>query len=192
MSIICKDKEIIIRNLENTDYDMNCIFKWLNNKNVSDFYGDSRLYTLAEIQRKYAKKIESNFETPCIIEYNNKPIGYIQYCIVDCEEYEISKEIFSKIIKSNEKALALDLFIGEDEFRNKGLGAKTIKILINKIFSDTSVNAVLIDPKTSNKRAIECYRKCGFQDVCIIPNREEKDGFKYDNLIMKIENYNIK
>ncbi len=35
MSIICKNKEIIIRNLENTDYDMNCIFKWLNNKNVS-------------------------------------------------------------------------------------------------------------------------------------------------------------
>jgi len=43
---------------------------------------------------------------------------------------------------------------------------------------------VKIDPKTSNKMAIECYRKCGFQDVYIIPNREEKDGFKYDNLIL--------
>ena len=192
MSIICKDNEIIIRNLENTSDDMNCILKWLNNKNVSDYYGDSRKYTLEEIQNKYVKKIESNFETPCIIEYNNKPIGYIQYYIVDCEEYEIPKEVFEKIIESNEKAMALDLFIGEDEYRDKGLGTRTIKLLINEIFNDKSVNAILIDPKTSNKRAIECYRKCGFKDICVIPNREEKDGIKYDNLIMKIENYNLK
>ncbi len=189
MSIICKDNEIIIRNLENTNYDMNCILKWLNNKNVSDYYGDSKNYTLEEIQNKYAKKLESNFETPCIIEYNNTPIGYIQYYIVDCEKYEISKELFEKIVKSNEKAMALDLFIGEDKFRDKGLGTRTIKLLINEIFNDKSVNAILIDPKTSNKRAIKCYRKCGFKDICVIPNREEKDGIKYDNLIMKIENY---
>lgn len=192
MSIICKDNEIIIRNLENTNDDINCILKWLNNKNVSDYYGDSRKYTLEEIQNKYVKKIESNFEIPCIIEYNEKPIGYIQYYIVDCEEYEIPKDLFEKIVKPNEKAIALDLFIGEDEFRDKGFGTKAIKLLISEIFNDKSVNAILIDPKTSNKRAIECYRKCRFKDICVIPNREEKDGIKYDNLIMKIENYNIK
>ena len=126
MSIICKDNEMSIRNLENTNYDMNCILKWLNNKNVSDYYGDSRKYTLEEVQNKYVKKIESNSETPCILEYSNTPIGYI-----------------------------------------------------------------LIDPKTTNKRAIECYRKCGFKDICVIPKREEKDGIKYDNLIMKIENYKL-
>ena len=60
MSIICKDNEMSIRNLENTNYDMNCILKWLNNKNVSDYYGDSRKYTLEEVQNKYVKKIESN------------------------------------------------------------------------------------------------------------------------------------
>ena len=46
MSILCKDNEITIRYLENTNEDMNCILKWLNNKNVSDYYGDSRKYTL--------------------------------------------------------------------------------------------------------------------------------------------------
>ena len=40
MTIICKDNEIIIRNLENTNYDMNCILKWLNNKNNCYFDGE--------------------------------------------------------------------------------------------------------------------------------------------------------
>ena len=191
MKVICKESEIMIRYLENTDYDMNCMLNWLNNKKISDYYGDSKKYTLKEIKNKYIKKIESKVENPCIIEYNNKPIGYIQYYIVDSEEYEIPQEIFSNIVKQNEKAIAIDLFIGEDDFRDKGIGTKTLKLLINEIFNDHSINAILIDPKTSNKRAIECYRKCGFKDICIIPNREEKDGIKYDNLIMKITNHNI-
>ena len=183
MSIICKDDEITIRELENTDYDMNCMLKWLNNKNVSDYYGDSRKYILEEIKNKYTKKIESSFETPCIIEYNNNPIGYIQYFLVDSDEYEILKEIYEKIIKKSEKAMAFDLFIGEDKYRDRGFGTRIIKLLINELFKDKSINAILIDPRTSNKRAIECYRKCGFKDVCIIPKREEKDGIWIGNLI---------
>ncbi len=60
MSILCKDNEITIRYLENTNEDMNCILKWLNNKNVSDYYGDSRKYTLEQIQNKYNGKVKEN------------------------------------------------------------------------------------------------------------------------------------
>ena len=62
MSIICKDNEMSIRNLENTNYDMNCILKWLNNKNVSDYYGDSRKYTLEELKNhRYSTKVDNNY-----------------------------------------------------------------------------------------------------------------------------------
>lgn len=46
MKVICKENEIMIRYLENTDYDMNCMLNWLNNKKISDYYGDSKKYTM--------------------------------------------------------------------------------------------------------------------------------------------------
>ena len=43
---------------------------------------------------------------------------------------------------------------------------------------------LLIDPKTHNIRAIACYRKCGFSDCCVVPQREKQDGVLHDSLIM--------
>ena len=35
-----------------------------------------------------------------------------------------------------------------------------------------------------NGRAIACYRKCGFRDCCVVPQREKQDGILHDSLIM--------
>lgn len=191
MYLICKDDLITIRVLEKTKTDMDYLLKWLNNKNVSDFYGDSRLYTIDEIKEKYDKKIDDKYLTPCIIEYKNTPVGYIQFYPVNSEIYDISNDILEKIVSPSDKTIAIDLFIGDDNYRDIGLGTKTIKLLLNKLFADKSIKNILIDPITSNKRAINCYKKCGFKEVCIIKAREERNKIKYDNLIMKIENYNI-
>lgn len=190
MKIINQTSELKIRHLNESEEDMNLLLKWLNNKNVSDYYGDSKVYNLEEIKKKYLKKINDKFLTACIIEYKDKSIAYVQYYDVDYEEYEIPEEIFYKIVNKNEKIVAIDLFIGEDDFRDKGFGTKIVKLIIAHIFEDINVKSILIDPKITNYRAIKCYKKCGFEESVIIPNREEKDGIKYDNLIMKIDNHN--
>ena len=68
MSIICKDNEIIIRNLENTSDDMNCILKWLNNKNVSDYYGDSRMMGII-----IENSTDINIQTICYTHLQKHP-----------------------------------------------------------------------------------------------------------------------
>ena len=45
----------------------------------------------------------------------------------------------------------------------------------------------VICKNNENSRAIACYKKCRFKECFIAEKREEKDGIKYDNLIMKIE-----
>lgn len=35
-----------------------------------------------------------------------------------------------------------------------------------------------------NGRAIACYRKCGFRDCCVVPQRQKQDGILHDSLIM--------
>ena len=187
MDIICSDNEIIIRLLENDDNDFHLLHNWLSSKFVYDYYGDSGEKDFKFVMEKYMGKLESGNQYPCIIEYDNKPIGYIQFFIVDKEEYDLSEEQYSNLGCDGKKVFGIDMFIGEDGYRDRGLGTKVLKIMVDAIFSKYEADTILIDPKTINLRAIACYRKAGFKDQFIAYQREEKDGVKYDNLIMKID-----
>lgn len=55
------------------------------------------------------------------------------------------------------------------------------------LFADRGADAIMIDPKTHNLRAIRCYHKCGFHDLFVVPQREALDGVYYDSLIMGVK-----
>ncbi len=186
--IICESDEIRVRKLTKNLQDMRYILKWLNNKKVSKYYGGIKDYTINEIIEKYSKKVDEKELTACIIELDEKPIGYLQFYNVNNETYEISKLKYKEIVKDNQKAVAIDLFLGDDNSRDKGIGTKTIKMLIATLFNQYKTDVILIDPKINNERAIKCYKKCGFKECFVIKEREEMNGILYDNLIMKIEN----
>lgn len=188
MNIVCSDNEITIRHMENKDYDFHMLHNWLSSKFVYEYYGDSGEKDLNFVKEKYLRKLNSDTEFPCIIEYKGKAIGYIQFYEVDRAEYDLSDVQYKELnMKKEDRAFAIDLFIGEDGYRDKGIGTKVLKLMIDAIFSKYKADIVLIDPKTNNPRAIACYKKCGFKECFIANKREEKDGILYDNIIMKIE-----
>ena len=61
-------------------------------------------------------------------------------------------------------------------------GTLIVKSFIEKIFADYPAKFIYIDPAVTNKRAIRCYEKAGFQFVKIA-----NDGVT-DCYIMKINN----
>ncbi len=187
MSIICELNEISIRELTKDKQDIERLLKWKNNEKVAKYYDGIKKYTIDEVRSKYINKIDEEGMFPCIIEFNKLPIGYIQFYNIDSTIYEIPEEKYKELVEDNQKAMAIDLFIGEDDYRDKGIGTKTIKILIDTLFNKYKVDLILIDPKTNNGRAIKCYKKCGFQECFIQKNREEMNGILYDNLIMVIK-----
>ena len=187
MNIICSDNEIIIRLLENDDKDFHLLHDWLSSKFVYDYYGDSGEKDFEFVKEKYVRKLNDEKQYPCIIEYEGKAIGYIQFFEVNRAEYDLSEDEYSKLGCYGKIVFGIDMFIGEDGYRDKGLGTRALKMLVNSIFSKYEADIILIDPKTINLRAIACYRKAGFKEQFIVSEREEKDGVKYDNLIMKID-----
>ena len=192
MNIVCSDNGLTIRFLENNDSDFHLLHNWLSNKFVYEYYGDSGEKDFLFVKEKYLRKINSENEYPCIIEYDNKAIGYIQFFEVDRAEYDLSVDQYEKLnIKNDDKVFAIDLFIGEDGYRDKGIGTKALKLVIDAIFSKYNADIILIDPKTNNPRAISCYKKCGFKECLVAKQREEKDGALYDNVIMKLEKESI-
>lgn len=162
MQVVCRDNEISIRYLEKNDKDIKCLYDWLNNEKVFEYYGDSNEKSLDFVKQKYENKIEDKIMFPCIIEFDKKNIGYIQFYYANSENYDLSQELFEKLADKNDRVFAIDVFIGEDDYRNRGIGTRAIKLLINTLFEKYDADIILIDPKTNNGRAISCYKKCGF------------------------------
>ena len=87
---------------------------------------------------------------------NSIKIGYIQSYFLENSK----KFLISDISKG------IDLFIGEENFLNQGIGTAALKIFLrNYVFIDDSVKYACIDPEVKNKRAIRAYEKVGFKHV---------------------------
>lgn len=81
-----------------------------------------------------------------LIKYNDQIIGSISY---SCE--------YSKIANCE-----LDIWIGSTQFTGKGLGIEAIRLLMDYVHSEFSINTFIIRPWAKNINAIKAYKKCGF------------------------------
>jgi aminoglycoside 6'-N-acetyltransferase len=60
---------------------------------------------------------------------------------------------------------AFDTWIGEARDRGRGLGAEMMRLAVADAFADPKVEAIIIDPLESNRRAIKFYERQGFSVV---------------------------
>ncbi|WLD94615.1 GNAT family N-acetyltransferase [Alkalihalobacillus sp. AL-G] len=180
--MVAKDGQLSIRKLKYTDYDFSLLYKWLNDEQVQSYYeGKSVKNTREQIHEKFGRRALGEDEViPCIIEFDCRPIGYLQYYPLEMDE------IHDYGAKEDQPQYGIDLFIGELEYWNQGIGTKTIKVIIKFLFEEQEVQDIYIDPLTWNARAIRCYEKCGFKKVKVLPKRELHDGEYKDNQIMKL------
>ncbi|WP_346938805.1 GNAT family N-acetyltransferase [uncultured Clostridium sp.] len=178
--ILCMADGISIRKMEDTSFDYSLMAKWLSDPEVLFYYeGRDNAFNIDRIKEKYSPRILSEESvTPCIIELNQKPIGYVQYY------YENDKKDLG--VENYDTPYGIDVFIGETEYQNQGIGTKAIKLLTKYLFEVKSVDVILIDPQTWNSRAIKCYERCGFKAIKILEKREFHEGQYRDNLIMHL------
>ncbi len=101
-----------------------------------------------------------------IAEVDGKPIGCVQ--IIDPAKEETH---YWGHVAENKRAI--DIWIGEKENLGKGYGTKMMNIALKKCFANENVTEVLIDPLTTNQKAIRFYRRLGFVFL-------EKRKFGYD------------
>jgi aminoglycoside 6'-N-acetyltransferase len=145
---LVKNNDLSIRRME--VYDFELMAKWLSDHQVLEYFGNiNEPYNLEMIIQKYSPRVEGkNPIVPCIVEYGNAPIGFIQY------------------YPSNEdKSFGIDQFIGEPNLWGKGIGTSLIQEILVYLRNHTEANRVVLDPHKTNKRAIRCYEKAGFKAV---------------------------
>ena len=97
--------------------------------------------------------------------YNNQEIGYLQYYPIKKDSYKFSSEdSFEKLAEG----YGLDMFIGEPELWNKGIGTLTIGLVEDYLKNNMKAKVLCVDPTTDNSRAVHFWQKVGFEQIDVI------------------------
>ena len=163
-----------------TDGDFPLMFKWLTDARVLEYYGGRDLKYTPELLREHYKE---DFECEgyrVIVEYDGTPIGYGQI-------YRVCDELFDEYSYPDrgEVVYAMDQFIGEPHFWNRGIGTQYINMICEYLEESKGADAVILDPHKNNARAIRAYEKSGFTVIGDLPNHELFEGERVDCWLME-------
>lgn len=141
-----------------SENDFAMLYDWLNRPHVADRW-DGQM-TLADVENRYRKHINSNCVFPFIVKIENRPIGFIQ---------SYNANLVGDGWWENEPpgTWGVDQYIAEFDLLNKGLGSSFIREFTDRLLERPGVNRVITDPAPDNTRAIRCYEKAGFKKISV-------------------------
>ena len=178
-----EDGEIAIRRMRDELSDYHLMARWLTDERVLEFYeGRDNPHDLTKIQEKYSPRVMGVEQViPCILLYQDRPIGYIQY-------YPLAaQQVLWRYLDSAQGVYSLDLFIGEAHLWDQGIGTRAVSAMTRYLFEGLDAQRVTIDPRVSNHRAVRCYEKAGFRKIRLLPRQELHEGEHWDCWLMVME-----
>ena len=132
--------------------DFPLLLKWLSTDHVKEWWNDGD-DTLEKVAAHYGEKNNTaRFILLATEEADKEPIGYFQYY------FEASD------------AIGIDQFIGEENYLNRGVGTRAIKMFVEMIARQHRPALIILDPSSENKRAVRCYEKVGFKHYQTLRN----------------------
>ncbi|MCF0141661.1 MAG: GNAT family N-acetyltransferase [Mogibacterium sp.] len=156
------------------------MLKWLSKPLVAEFYGGrDKEYTLDYIKSHYSEpRDDETFRL--IIKYGDRAVGYGQI-------YKLYDELYEDYHypKTGEIVYGMELFIGEPQSWNMGIGTEFIRQTLAWLKDHRSVDAVILAPHSNNLRAIRCFEKAGFRKTKDLPEHELHEGRYEDCVLME-------
>lgn len=155
-----------------TAEDIPLLKRWDDNPDVASAGGDDDWYDWdAEIPR------DAPWGEFLIAEADGRPVGVMEICDPAQEPSHYWGDVEANL-------RAIDIWIGDDADRGRGLGTQMMRAALERCFADEQVRAVIIDPLESNVRARRFYERLGFRfverrrferDDCIVYRLERED-----------------
>ena len=152
------------------------LHEWLNKPHVALWWGNEQPNpSLEQIKDNYSSyikgyKIEAGIQKPMtryIIQVWDQCVGYIQYY----NAYDFARDGYdlSKIRNLPTSLAAIDFYIGEESYLNKGLASVILNKFISEFVSSHYDNC-LVNPDINNKSAICSCENSGFKQFEILEN----------------------
>ena len=89
-------------------------------------------------------------------------------------------------VNAQHRSAELQIRIGDESARGKGLGTEAVKLLRNFGFQDLNLHRIYLHVFKANKRALRAYEKCGFHHEGLLRPAAFIDGEWKDLNVMGI------
>lgn len=146
------------RPLEEADLPM--LLEWLNRPHLLEWWGPAR--TMEEVRETYLPRIAGeDAARPFIASLGGVAAGYIQ-------SYRAGAVPGWWPDAPGPGVMGIDQFLADGDRLGRGLGTAMVSQFVGRLFEDSGVTEVRLDPHPDNRRAIRCYEKAGFRSVAEI------------------------
>lgn len=155
--------------------------RWLSDPRVLEYiYGRDKPMDVEAVVAKYRPRVLGDEDVePCLVLRGVNPIGYVQL-------YLAPPEVLAHLPSSTD-AWAIDLFIGEPELWDQGIGTKLVTAVIEYLLEQRGAATVTIDPRVDNPRAVRTYEKAGFAKLVVLPGHELHEGEWRDCWLLTVD-----
>ena len=134
--------------------DVPLLEKWDEDEEAASWGGDDDNY---DWDYELPRSVE--WREFLIAEVDSVPVGMV--VIIDV----LQEESHYWGYNAPQNSWAIDIWIGESEYRSKGHGTKMMEEAFKLCFLKHGASSIVIDPLISNQRAIAFYRRLGFIEV---------------------------
>lgn len=132
--MLFQNGKLLVRLLEEEDQFL--LAKWLSDPEVLKFYeGRDNPFDLEKVRNVFYDPEDETMK--CIIGFEGKEIGYIQF-------YQLDAEAKVEYGYSNENVYGIDQFIGEVAYWNKGIGTLLVTSMVTYLMEHEKASRVVI------------------------------------------------
>ena len=144
--MIIEDNGITIKNLELQNINNNYL-GWFKDEDVKRFIVKSKVYNIDDLKRYYFEnRLKKNNLLLGIFDKKINHIGNIKVQFSD----------------NSKKACTIGILIGHKEYRNKGIGSKSLELVIEKLSKFYNTKTFKLGVNHKNLIAIGSYKKAVF------------------------------
>ncbi len=152
-------REINFEPLKEKDLPM--LLEWLLREHVKEWWDEGE-DTIEKVRTAYAPEVGVS-RYVMFVKYSpnegRRAAGYFQH------------------YKAGNDVVGIDLFIGEPDLINIGLGTEALKRFVLLISERESPAKIVLDPDPENLRAIRCYEKAGFRHYETVRSSDGKESY---------------
>ena len=152
--------------------DVNDYTKWMNDKRVTDnIHSTSKVVTTIG-EKEWVERIMSK--------------GGYTFAIVSKEDDKLIGNCGIMNTDFINGTATLGIFIGDEEYRGKGLGSEVLNLLLDYGFNNLRLHNINLAVFDFNDRALACYKKLGFKEYGRRHDCYFLDGKWHDEIWMEI------
>ena len=181
--VIAADGDLVIRRMQDHPDDYALIVAWRNNPHVREWWDpDEPATTMAGvIDQLEVLTSGDDPTTPCIIEVDGAPAGYLEFYPWEAEATYLAEIGLSL----PEGSWGLDIFIGESGLINRGIGSRTVRLISDTLFAERAATAVALIMEAGNDRAQAAYTRAAMR-VSGAPflDTDLRDGQRVELILM--------